>query len=712
MGSTLTLSADDGWLRDPARVFPVVIDPSYVTGVADCGIASTVTTAQCSNPTMDVGSANSGADVSRALINFAGMPYEVSSFATVMRAQLQVTVDDAGNTTPMAVDVHPVTDWWNEDATWANNTGWSSWSAAGGDYDSSVAASVTDAVAVGAVFFDVTPTVTEWVKRDRAPLGFLVKAATENGANTIAIDSADASNYEDQPQLIVDWSAPAGHSAAMSEIYGIDIDAHTRLSVIAPGMVHVASSDYTAAGTGLDVAVGSSFNSGRQFDAYTLGYGWQSTGTVGPVLQDWGGGRAVLFTGDSGNWVFNDPDGDGTYTSPPGMNATLVKTSSTPDTWTLTYTGSGVVWTLVKNADSAVVTQITDPSANTITVNYQSSGAMHDGTAALASITDTQNRDLDLPNTTCCTGYLAGLSDWNTPPDTVSYTYSGDLLTSVTDRQAAATQYSYDWANNLTRVIAPDGTNIKLSYWGDYGGWVSSITVVDDLVNDTGPTWTFDAGEWTTADGVDVLPVTVTDPNNVTTTFLTDTRRVVHDPLGTVQVEVIAPTVDQELSGSAASLGALVTGGGVDSVEFWVDGQLVGSAAGDPYTAAWDTTTVTDGAHSVVAKAVVDSAVVAESDSVGFTVNNSTTVTLVSPNSGASALGAMVLNAAASSAVDAVEFVVDGNVVATVAAGPYEVAWDSTTVADGYHRVEARAVVDATVIATSKSAYINVWNCY
>ncbi len=80
----------------------------------------------------------------------------VVPFGTVMRAELQVTVADDGNGLTTAVDAHPITSWWKEDATWTANTSWSTWTTAGGDYDPAATASVPDAVSVGVQSFDVT----------------------------------------------------------------------------------------------------------------------------------------------------------------------------------------------------------------------------------------------------------------------------------------------------------------------------------------------------------------------------------------------------------------------------------------------------------------------------------------------------------------------------------------------------------------------------
>jgi mono/diheme cytochrome c family protein len=66
--------------------------------------------------------------------------------------------------------------------------------------------------------------------------------------------------------------------------------------------------------------------------------------------------------------------------------------------------------------------------------------------------------------------------------------------------------------------------------------------------------------------------------------------------------------------------------------------------------------------------------------------------------------------ATAGSGVNRVEFLVDGNVIATDTTAPYTADWDTSTLPDGTHSVTARVVDAANVSATSNQVNIAVLN--
>ena len=90
-------------------------------------------------------------------------------------------------------------------------------------------------------------------------------------------------------------------------------------------------------------------------------------------------------------------------------------------------------------------------------------------------------------------------------------------------------------------------------------------------------------------------------------------------------LSVTAPGVSQDVWGSPP-LSATVSAGTVDAVEFVVNGNVVGSDTTSPYSVAWDTTTVADGAHSVLARAKNNGVVVGESAPVVFSVTNAISI--------------------------------------------------------------------------------------
>jgi len=66
---------------------------------------------------------------------------------------------------------------------------------------------------------------------------------------------------------------------------------------------------------------------------------------------------------------------------------------------------------------------------------------------------------------------------------------------------------------------------------------------------------------------------------------------------------------------------------GVTRVDYYVDGVLKGSATASPYTYAFSSTTVADGTHTLVAKAVDAAGNLGTSASVSFTVSNTPSTT-------------------------------------------------------------------------------------
>lgn len=91
---------------------------------------------------------------------------------------------------------------------------------------------------------------------------------------------------------------------------------------------------------------------------------------------------------------------------------------------------------------------------------------------------------------------------------------------------------------------------------------------------------------------------------------------------------------------------------GVTRVEFLVDGTVIGTSTTSPYTVAWDTSTVADGAHSVTARVTDGASNVVTSTAASVTVNNNPTIsvalstqeTFPEPTSGSSGSGELTFN--------------------------------------------------------------------
>jgi hypothetical protein len=70
----------------------------------------------------------------------------------------------------------------------------------------------------------------------------------------------------------------------------------------------------------------------------------------------------------------------------------------------------------------------------------------------------------------------------------------------------------------------------------------------------------------------------------------------------------------------------------------------------------------------------------------------------------------LTANATAGAGVNRVEFLVDGTMIASDTTAPYELSWDTSTVADGSHSLTARTVDSANASATSTAVTVTVLN--
>jgi subtilisin family serine protease len=176
-----------------------------------------------------------------------------------------------------------------------------------------------------------------------------------------------------------------------------------------------------------------------------------------------------------------------------------------------------------------------------------------------------------------------------------------------------------------------------------------------------------------------------------------------------------APSAGTTLSGTVTLSANASDNVGVARVDFLVDGQTVGSDLTAPYSLVWNTTTVVNGNHSVVARAVDAAGNLGTSGVVGVTVSNDTippTATLTAPSAGATLSGTATLSANASDNVGVarVDFLVDGQLIGSDTTAPYSLAWDTTTAVSGSHSVVARAVDTAGNLGTSGAVGVTVSN--
>src|SRR5207249_3096066 len=163
---------------------------------------------------------------------------------------------------------------------------------------------------------------------------------------------------------------------------------------------------------------------------------------------------------------------------------------------------------------------------------------------------------------------------------------------------------------------------------------------------------------------------------------------------------ITAPANGASVAGTTVVVSATASDNvGVVGVQFKLDGANLGPEdTASPYTFSWNTTTVSNGVHSLTAVARDAAGNQTTSAAISVTVNNPDTVpptvSVTSPASGATVSGTITISAAASDniAVVGVQFKLDGaNLGAEDTVSPYSISWNTTTVSNGVHSLSAVA---------------------
>src|SRR5207244_3794108 len=151
----------------------------------------------------------------------------------------------------------------------------------------------------------------------------------------------------------------------------------------------------------------------------------------------------------------------------------------------------------------------------------------------------------------------------------------------------------------------------------------------------------------------------------------------------------------------------------IAGVRFLLDGNPLGDEVTvGPYGLSWSTATVSNGSHVLTAVAR-DAAGNLSSAVAGVSVSNdmaAPTVTLTSPAAGTMVGGTVTVAASAADDVGVVgvQFKADGVLLgAEDTSAPYEVAWSTTTLANGAHTLTATAR-DAAGHETTTSVGVTV----
>jgi RHS repeat-associated protein len=498
-GSGWTLSVDTGaaWLREALASGAMLVDPTVeVSGTQACTLAQEApSSSYCSSTSLQVGK-EAGHQQHNALLEFGLSSIPVG--ANVLNAKLGLYVQSHSSSAAASVGVYRVTKPWTTAATWEKYNGTSAWSTPGGDYVTGEEASINPSIgsSTGWAYWYPTLMVQKWVNTTNAPEqegkvegvaneGLIVKDESSSVENLLSIASPSAS--ADKPYLEVSYEPRGSSPEPQFTELPTQLDEQLSMSVNpASGNLTLQSQNLHVTGTnGEDYATTTTFN---DLNPEVMDDGrWQDSNRYG--LSEYGDGSFLLLDG-AGNFFSFHKKADGTYTTPPGIKATLCTAGHAPCPTTLP---AEVSTRLIYNQSQSYVdfhswgqpVKIADRHNNALTAGYK------EGVGTVASWTDTQSRKFEYSVLPSAHSFYTEIKDV-TGERNVKYGYEGEgtsaQLTSYTNAAAGTTKYHYEYYD-LTKVTTPKGNVTLLRY--DTQHRLIDATRTTNAEHTSGPTTRF-----------------------------------------------------------------------------------------------------------------------------------------------------------------------------------------------------------------------------
>ncbi|MCW3003330.1 MAG: secreted protein [Conexibacter sp.] len=541
---TLTVAVDPQWLEQAH--FPVQIDPTmWTTTATACQLSSGASAgvSDCGSATMNIGHVDgSSPRTDRVVLRFNDLS-AVPQTASIIDAQVYVQLKGTGTSTgpTTGLDAYDLTKQVTAGASWNTYDGTHAWTTAGGD----VGSTPIDAISVaptddGFPAFDTNASTHRWL-RQIANNGILIKAHDETAASTIVMAGPGATNNDGDllPALTIDWEAHPGFERDQT-LESQAIDDRSSIAVnVASGNMAADASDIALPGVaGMGLTIGRTYNSTDLTSIYgtngaverPMGNGWTTTingASVTQLFQDWNHGRAIFAQGgaiyrfDRDVAHDNTSNGDLAFTTPPGIDADLVRHDDGSST--LTYRKTGTVWTYQDgNGPVAFLAKIADRHGNHIDIAHRSDNQVD-------HITDTYGRTTTFHYSASdlLTSITNGTRTWSYG---VAANATATVLQSFANPDTKTTNYTYDTTNTdvpgrITKITDARNHDITVTYGTGANAYkVTKITRVVDGTTTNDVSWQYNyapaTGTGDTCTATDVIGRTVeTDPEGHLTTY-------------------------------------------------------------------------------------------------------------------------------------------------------------------------------------------------
>ncbi|MGE5398715.1 MAG: DNRLRE domain-containing protein [Chitinophagales bacterium] len=442
------LVPDDAWLKDPARVYPVTIDPTI--DLPKTGFEGQDTYVSNNYPTTNYSTSTfltAGYDPSGGLgITRSFLWYRLPALPSgswINSATMSFYQYGSYSTTPTVQLYRVAADWSAGSVTWNNQP----------TLAASPESSLTQNI-IGWYNFDTSNLVRNWYSSGLNNYGIALKLSDE-GVQRRVFRSCDYTT--DKPKLVINYDVnPLGDES----FWTYNNNVH-----IANGNLMLSYSDVNIPGRGIPATITRTYNSRSTYDDGNFGYGWNSEldMKITPVAKG-----PIQYIDLDRTVHYFEQQTDGTYTSPPGLFLTLIKNGD--NTYTITEK-SGLKYNF---SSAGLLTSITDARGNNLTYTYTS--------GKVTTITDPSGR-----TTAIVYGgnnRVASVTDYGGRQTTYGYSAAGDL-TSVTNAAGTAdaitTYFEYDSNHNLIAVTDPKG--YKTYYYYTTDDRVQSINSINKVMN-------------------------------------------------------------------------------------------------------------------------------------------------------------------------------------------------------------------------------------
>jgi len=356
--STITYSLPRAWLADPARVWPVKIDPQLFTRNPDDTYVSLgyPNTAYGSSQELLCGKVSTATDNCRALVKFPQVDSSIPDDVEITGATFQVRQFWQPATNNDHTYISRCASAWSNASTWTSLNPLST--VALGEYD--VAGSAW-------LMVDATSVVQGWKDGLYANNGFVLKQTTDEGAAYARkFRSGEYSDAAYRPQITVDYVCSAPRHAS----YGLpEFAEHSFSATLDRRSLEAGISDLAIATWGPPAVLSRSYSSTRT-SAGLFAPGWRfgferglrSKAGGAPLTSD----TFVYYYDEAGEAYVFTSAGAGGWTSPLGYFGTLTCPGGA---WTLTPFGGS---TSAFNSSGNLVSE-TDRNGNAVA--YTWSGA-------------------------------------------------------------------------------------------------------------------------------------------------------------------------------------------------------------------------------------------------------------------------------------------------------------------------------------------------